>query len=660
LETQLKQEQLITQILDEIEIMTDAWTANIKLKTETQKKAFLTDYMFKCKTIGIGNTVDSMLPCLVNAYLCDQVTHPSIYDNFAHLLFGNMTELLRFLSKQTRRQMRLQNCQGTANMRRRSVEESLLKVNQVEGSGTEVKASLNSEALVDNSDMVSENSDTESEASDFDVGEITESPIDPNYGLGAISTVLLPRIYETFFAADRHDDELKQSLLPQVLEQMVLITKLLSPQQREKQIVPIILGSLSDKDDEQRRITGVTLLDELAETLGEKICQEMLLYDLISLQDDPVFKVRRELVSRLHMFSKQLGEQVFTGVIVPVYRKLSQDQIWSVRKACVELLPQIASLSSEQTKNSQLVQLFDKFSKDSNKWVKVATFQYFGPFMFNFEKMAPNETLMEYFLSMGQHGQAKIQSVDNDTAFHCAYNFPAVLKTLGGKYWKDKLKPMHDQMVIDNRWKVRRSLAFSIHECAQILGPELTENDLLPVLFHFLQDITEVAEGALENLPLILKVLRADQRDQYVDLFIEAQNKVEKANIANWRQRQQMAGQIKEFAALISPEKLDQFYAPKFFELCLDEVAQVREAASLEATAAILHNFAGCDSEQYLAGFIEQMQLFKESNRYNYRQTFLGMIRCIFCDFCQLKDQATNLIEVVIIKHFTSDLIDLS
>jgi len=79
-----------------------------------------------------------------------------------------------------------------------------------------------------------------------------------------------------------------------------------------------------------------------------------------------------------------------------------------------------------------------------------------------------------------------IAQVDNDTAYHSAYNFPAVLKTLGAKYWPDKLKPMHDQMVTDNRWKVRRSLAFSIHECASILGPALTEKDLLPVLFHFL------------------------------------------------------------------------------------------------------------------------------------------------------------------------------
>lgn len=71
LEMQLKQEQLVQQFLDEIEQMTEAWIANPKLKNETQKKAFLTDMVFKSKTIGIGPTVDCMLPCLVGAYNSD-------------------------------------------------------------------------------------------------------------------------------------------------------------------------------------------------------------------------------------------------------------------------------------------------------------------------------------------------------------------------------------------------------------------------------------------------------------------------------------------------------------------------------------------------------------------------------------------------------------
>lgn len=82
-----------------------------------------------------------------------------------------------------------------------------------------------------------------------------------------------------------------------------------------------------------------------------------------------------------------------------------------------------------------------------------------------------------------------------------------------------------------------------------------------------------MAEGVLNNLPEMLKVLGVDQRDKYIELFIEAQNKVEKNNMANWRYRTQLAKQIKEFSYLISAEKLNQFYVPKYFDLCLDDVA---------------------------------------------------------------------------------------
>jgi len=263
------------------------------------------------------------------------------------------------------------------------------------------------------------------------------------------------------------------------------------------------------------------------------------MYDFISLQDDPIFKIRREVALRLMKVSRVLGEQIFNGVIIPVYKKLSQDSIWSVRKACVEMLPEVSRISSDQIKNSQIIQLFNKFSQDSSKWVKMATFQHFGPFIFSYESMEPKQVLLDYYVSMGKQtvtekpGAAvakNIAQVDNETAYYCAYNFPAVLRTVGPAHWHDKLKPMHDQMVTDMRWKVRRSLSFSMHECAKILGPAITEQDLMPVLFHFLQDIADVAEGVLENLPEILKVLSQEQRDQYIELFIQAQNKVEKAN----------------------------------------------------------------------------------------------------------------------------------
>jgi len=71
--------------------------------------------------------------------------------------------------------------------------------------------------------------------------------------------------------------------------------------------------------------------------------------------------------------------------------------------------------------------------------------------------------------------------------YHCAYNFPAVLLTLGPSFWPE-LKPIHQQLVRDNRTRIRHTLACSLHEVAKILGPSLAESELMSVLLHCLKD----------------------------------------------------------------------------------------------------------------------------------------------------------------------------
>jgi len=75
----------------------------------------------------------------------------------------------------------------------------------------------------------------------------------------------------------------------------------------------------------------------------------------------------------------------------------------------------------------------------------MATFQFFGPFIITYDQMEPNEQLLDFYLKMGQSkSNFEMKQVDNDTAYYCAFNFPAVLKTAGARAWKEKFKPMHD------------------------------------------------------------------------------------------------------------------------------------------------------------------------------------------------------------------------
>jgi hypothetical protein len=163
-------------------------------------------------------------------------------------------------------------------------------------------------------------SDFGSTTSEF--GGMSEEKLTGYYG---ISTILVEQIYAEIFQPERLDETLKEQIFTQIIEQMVQITKILSPQDRENKILPIIQECIKDEEDEERRMNSIILIDELAETLGNNICTGYLVFDFVSLQDDPSFKIRREMVTRMIRFSQTLGEKIFIGVIIPVFRKLSQD-----------------------------------------------------------------------------------------------------------------------------------------------------------------------------------------------------------------------------------------------------------------------------------------------------------------------------------------------
>ena len=61
-------------------------------------------------------------------------------------------------------------------------------------------------------------------------------------------------------------------------------------------------------------------------------------------------------------------------------------------------------------------------------------------------------------------------------------------------------------LLLNLQWKVRRTLAFSMHQLAVIVGEEITHKDLVPVFDGFLKDLDEVRIGVLKHLADIFRV----------------------------------------------------------------------------------------------------------------------------------------------------------
>ena len=100
-----------------------------------------------------------------------------------------------------------------------------------------------------------------------------------------------------------------------------------------------------------------------------------------------------------------------------------------------------------------------------------------------FQEIVP-QLLVDHYVSMIDPSRA--QTVDNEIARHCAFSLPAVALTLGRSNWP-LIKDTYEALASDMQWKVRRTLASSIHELGIILGEEAASQDLIPIFNGFLK-----------------------------------------------------------------------------------------------------------------------------------------------------------------------------
>ena len=117
-----------------------------------------------------------------------------------------------------------------------------------------------------------------------------------------------------------------------------------------------------------------------------------------------------------------------------------------------------------------------------------------------------------------------IQTTENsnnkDVCYYSSYNFPAFIYTLGKDRWP-MFRKLYLKLAKFNDARIKKTLSHSIHELATILGPEITEQDLAPIIEKFLKDqLTEIRVGALKNLHIFLQEVSSENRLRFIKYII--------------------------------------------------------------------------------------------------------------------------------------------
>ncbi|XP_025023036.1 serine/threonine-protein phosphatase 4 regulatory subunit 1 isoform X2 [Python bivittatus] len=238
------------------------------------------------------------------------------------------------------------------------------------------------------------------------------------------------------------------------------------------------------------------------------------------------------------------------------------------------------------------------------------------------------QALLDQYLSMTDPSRA--QTVDTEIAKHCAYSLPGVALTLGRQNWHC-LKDTYETLASDMQWKVRRTLAFSIHELAVILGDQLTAGDLVPVFNGFLKDLDEVRIGVLKHLHDFLKLLHPDKRREYL---YQLQEFLVTDNSRNWRFRAELAEQLILLLDLYSPRDVYDYLRPIALNLCADKVSSVRWI-SYKLVSEMVKKLYNTPTPTFVIDLMNELiERFCRCPKWSGRQAFVFICQTIIEDDC--------------------------
>mmetsp|Transcript_103591 Transcript_103591/g.195040 ORF Transcript_103591/g.195040 Transcript_103591/m.195040 type:complete len:994 (+) Transcript_103591:151-3132(+) len=370
----------------------------------------------------------------------------------------------------------------------------------------------------------------------------------------------------------------------------------LRPGERGDQVLMTVISLSHSNDDEDARSTAVQLLNGLAETLGRDLCQQFVGVELIALCEDPAFRVRKATASNFAEVARVVGDDYVLKRLLPAFSTLVHDGHWGVRKAAAESLVGLAMAIKVEEREGPLVPLINALLRDTSRWVRMSALQQLGYFIAALEnpQSVPAGLLSQYVEIIEQ---TKANPDAADISYHCAYTFAAVTRTMGTVRWPI-LQAAFGSLCRDTQLKTRKAMAASVHIVAQTLGPELTEQQVLPECETLLQDTSdEVKLAALKNVAGVLRVVQKMAPQKRVLKCM--QGAVGKGE-ANWRLRHLMASQIGQIceaigapATPLDQEQKDQgevpshtqdltwsVLVPLLLQLCGDGVAEVRDEAA--------------------------------------------------------------------------------
>ena len=440
---------------------------------------------------------------------------------------------------------------------------------------------------------------------------------------------LIPLIREYLIENNGNIYKKNPNMVKSISDGLVYLSKYLKPEDRDESSLSIAISMAQDDNEELKRVTSVSLFGALIPYIDKTFFNQFIIPQIVSLTDDPSGNVRKEVANQLYNISQNVSKNVFQNKILLIYEKLSKDTLWFVKKVAVEILPKITKLCDTNIIIQRIKPIFQNFAKEERIEVKISVVEALGEFISLLDKKESNNftEFLEFYIKTVQKFSEKNKKDYKQVLAKCAFNFPVLIDFFGKDSWP-KLKPSFIIMAQSKDESIKLPLAASIGDISNILGPELTEEDLLEYVdnfFHKSSQNSEMKLKILENLPKIIRQIHSNNKK---NTYLELIKYMIVNNERKWRKRLQYAKIIGKFNGCFSEDIIYKRVFPIGINFCFDDISQVRSHSASYNSKLILQLISGKD--EYKQKTLIIIKSFAQSINYKYRQLFIYMSKHLF------------------------------
>ncbi|KAF9532281.1 armadillo-type protein [Crepidotus variabilis] len=279
---------------------------------------------------------------------------------------------------------------------------------------------------------------------------------------------------------------------------------------------------------------------------------ESFLDEVERVVHDPYYKVRQAASFALGALAKEIPDSLVPRLL-PLFDSLRWDTVWVVRHSALFALPAILDRLTPAQRRTVALETVVALSSDANPTVRTGVLECLGEVIYSFFGLSdgPPPELLKLFLGRPEDKKIRLgtqdEFVDLQTAIQamtnkaqvtplesfyiqdkrpliCAFNFPAVVLTIGKERWVE-VRDMYLELAKNPNPSVGRTLAASIGEVAKVIGIQYAKADLVDVWWSFVKaPESEVRAKALECLVDFMDVVGVEVAREIVQGLLDMWN----------------------------------------------------------------------------------------------------------------------------------------